>query len=63
MQDADGVALAAIQGLHRLVQEKDTRIAALEHRVTNVETLRDELAALKAAIAAMQGTSARLAAN
>jgi hypothetical protein len=28
--DADGVALAAIQGLHELVQEKDARIAALE---------------------------------
>jgi len=29
--DADGVALAAIQGLRRLVDEKDRRIDALEH--------------------------------
>ncbi len=28
--DADGVALAAIQGLYQMVQEKDARIAALE---------------------------------
>jgi hypothetical protein len=35
--DADGVALAAIQGLHQLVQEKDTQIAALEARVAALE--------------------------
>jgi len=38
-------------------------IRALEHRVANLETLRYQLAALKATIASMQGTSARLAAN
>lgn len=37
--DADGVALAAIQGLYRLVQEKDAQIAALEARVTALEHL------------------------
>ena len=31
--DADGVALAAIQGLYRVVQEKDVRIAGLEARL------------------------------
>lgn len=35
--DASGVALAAIQGLHRLIQEKEARIAALEARLTVLE--------------------------
>jgi hypothetical protein len=49
--DVDGVALAAIQGLHQLVQEKQVQIAALEKRVAEVEFLRGELAALKSALA------------
>jgi hypothetical protein len=36
--DADGVALAAIQGLYTVVQEKDAQIAALEARVAALET-------------------------
>lgn len=28
--DADGVALAAIQGLHQIVKDNDTKISALE---------------------------------
>ena len=35
--DADGVALAAIQGLYELVQEKDGEIAALEERLGQLE--------------------------
>jgi hypothetical protein len=35
--DADGVALASIQGLQQLVQEKDAQIVALEARVTALE--------------------------
>ena len=35
--DEGGVALAAIQGLNELVQEKDARIAALEARVSALE--------------------------
>ncbi len=35
--DADGVALAAIQGLYEVVQEKDARIAELEGRVAALE--------------------------
>jgi hypothetical protein len=35
--DADGVALAAIQGLYQEVQEKDARIADLEARVAALE--------------------------
>lgn len=34
--DADGVVLAAIQGLYDVVQEKDGQIATLEHDLTGV---------------------------
>lgn len=44
MQDADGVALAAIQGLHRMVKDKDAKIASLER--ANAQMQR-ELAAIK----------------
>jgi hypothetical protein len=39
LNDADlhGVALAAIQGLHQMVQEKDARIAELEKRLAELE--------------------------
>ena len=37
--DADGVALAAIQGLHSLLEEKDARIAALEVRLAALENV------------------------
>ena len=35
--DSSGVALAAIQGLYGLVQEKDTQIVALEERLDELE--------------------------
>lgn len=35
--DADGVALSAIQGLYELIEEKDSRIAALEKRLLKLE--------------------------
>ena len=35
--DADGVAFAAIQGLHEVVKEKDARIAELEKRLGSLE--------------------------
>ncbi len=35
--DADGVALAAIQGLYSVVKEKDAKIAALEARLSAIE--------------------------
>ena len=41
--DPDGVALAAIQGLHALVQEKDAEIAELRSRQA---VMNDQLAAL-----------------
>ena len=40
--DADGIALAAIQGLLELVQEKDCEIADLESRNDELESRNDE---------------------
>lgn len=36
--DADGISLAAIQGLYQLSQEKDQRIDQLEHEVAQLKT-------------------------
>ena len=49
--DADGVALAAIQGLYELVQEKDSQIAALE---AEVSTLHQQNTDLEARVAALE---------
>jgi trimeric autotransporter adhesin len=50
--DEGGVALAAIQGLAQIVQEKDAEIAALKQRLAAVEqTQRAEIAALKRSLA------------
>ena len=35
--DADGIALAAIQGLYRLVQDKDAQIATQQNKLTALE--------------------------
>ncbi|MSU59446.1 MAG: tail fiber domain-containing protein [Pedosphaera sp.] len=43
--DADGVALAAIQGLNQVVKEKEARITALEKRLGELEKLVGALAA------------------
>jgi hypothetical protein len=63
-QDEEGVALAAIQGLHQLVQEKDAkieaqrhRIEALEQRMAGVDAMRDEVAQLRLTIAAAHGAT------
>lgn len=52
--DADGVALAAIQGLHQLLQEKEARLALLESAVrakdTRIATLETRLTALERTI-------------
>jgi hypothetical protein len=37
--DADGVALAAIQGLHQIVQEKDCEIDQLKSEVENLKII------------------------
>ena len=53
-------ALAAIQGLHQLVKEKDAKIAAqsqeiaeLRDRVSRIEMLKADLDALKVALTAL----------
>ena len=37
--DADGVALAAIQGLNEKLKEKDAKIEAMEKRLADLEEL------------------------
>ncbi|MCS7055515.1 MAG: tail fiber domain-containing protein [Thermoflexales bacterium] len=49
--DADGVALAAIQGLHQLVQEKDAQMASLQAQNA---ALQAKLAVLEARLAALE---------
>jgi hypothetical protein len=41
--DADGVALAAIQGLHRLLEERDAQIVAQQRRLDALEAALNEL--------------------
>ena len=50
--DADGVALAAIQGLAQVVEEQDAGIAALEARVSTLEQQNTDLEARLAALEA-----------
>jgi len=50
--DADGVALAAIQGLYQLSQGQDARIQALEEENAS---LREQLDGLDARVAALEG--------
>src|SRR5262249_12872705 len=51
-RDANGVPLAAIQGLHQLMEEKDARIAALEFRIRTQER---ELAQLQQTVETLIG--------
>jgi hypothetical protein len=55
MVDADGVALAAIQGLYDVVEEKDCRIEQLE---TRNQDLAERNAGLEARLAALEATVA-----
>ena len=57
----EGVAIAAIKGLHQIVQEKEARIATLEQQVSELQSLRGELAALKATVAEMAIARERVA--
>jgi hypothetical protein len=61
-----GVALAAVQGLHQIVQanevkmrallaDKDRELAALRERLAEVENLRGEMAAIQASLQALRG--------
>lgn len=42
--DADGVALAAIQGLNEVVKEKEAKISSLEKRLSDLEAVVKSLA-------------------
>ena len=46
--DADGIALAAIQGLYEIVQEKDAEIAVQQEQITELTARLDRLEALLA---------------
>lgn len=48
--DADGVALAAIQGLYAIVQEKNREIDELKAKVESVDRLEAKVAALEALV-------------
>jgi hypothetical protein len=53
--DADGVALAAIQGLYGIVQEKDAQIKAQQQQIAALQEEKDaEIAALQARIVALE---------
>jgi trimeric autotransporter adhesin len=45
--DADGIALAAIQGLHRMLHQRDRDIVRLKARAAKVDRLERELRAIK----------------
>ncbi|MDE3088211.1 MAG: hypothetical protein KGJ80_02345 [Chloroflexota bacterium] len=49
--DADGVALAAIQGLNQIVEEKETRIATVEAQMS---ALQKQNTALEARLTALE---------
>jgi hypothetical protein len=55
--DADGVALAGIQGLYEVVQEKNTEMAALQAEVTALRQQNDDLEARLAALERQTGDS------
>ena len=46
--DADGISLAAIQGLYAIVKEKDAEIADLRARLGKIEALLEKLTEEKA---------------
>src|SRR4029077_15502878 len=48
--DEAGVALAAIQGLHELLLEKDKEISLLKQRMTQLEALAEDVATLKSVL-------------
>jgi len=58
--DADGVALAAIQGLYRIIQEQDAQIACLEGEQAE---LQGQLEALAERVSALEEGSAKTVAS
>jgi hypothetical protein len=55
--DADGVSLVAIQGLHQLMQERDSQMAAQRQQIAALE---ERLAALEQAVGVDGGPARRL---
>jgi hypothetical protein len=58
--DADGVALAAIQGLYQIVRDKDAQIEAQQQRIKEMDAelaaQRNQLASLEARLSAVEKT-------
>jgi len=52
--DASGVALAAIQGLHRIVREQDARLTVQQQQLTQLQA---QLAALQARVEALESAA------
>jgi len=52
--DADGVALAAIQGLNQKVKTQEAEIVALKDRIASLESQQADMAALKTQLAALR---------
>ena len=68
--DAEGVALAAIQGLYAELKERDATIAEqqraiaeLRERVSAAESLRGDMAAIRAELADIRETSTQITAR
>jgi hypothetical protein len=57
--DTAGVTLAAIQGLHQKLQEKDRKIEALELRLTELERHQARFAELESVLAELQSVPHR----
>jgi len=57
--DADGVALAAIQGLYEIVREKDCKIEELGSEISNLECQMADLKTLVKALAAQRNGGGR----
>ena len=60
--DAQGVALAAIQGLHAQLQDKEAEIAALRARIASLESVANDEAEMKAEVAAVRPRAPAVAA-
>ncbi len=61
LADADGVALAAIQGLYQIVQDKGAQIKAQQQRIKGMQAeitaQQNQLAALEACLSAVEKTT------
>jgi hypothetical protein len=60
--DADGIALAAIQGLYKVVQDRDTQIDIQQQRIealeSEIEAQRNQMASVQARLASLETKNA-----